>query len=86
MTQLADSVVLVTGANVELGTEFVGQALQLGARLVYATAPLLIEEMPGGATRVAYDAVADAIAPCRDPVTAQVADHLDAEVLELLRG
>jgi NAD(P)-dependent dehydrogenase (short-subunit alcohol dehydrogenase family) len=31
-------VVLVTGANGGLGTEFVGQALDLGARKVYATA------------------------------------------------
>jgi NAD(P)-dependent dehydrogenase (short-subunit alcohol dehydrogenase family) len=38
MTQLADSVVLVTGANGGLGTEFVSQALQRGARRVYATA------------------------------------------------
>jgi NAD(P)-dependent dehydrogenase (short-subunit alcohol dehydrogenase family) len=38
MTQLADSVVLVTGANGGLGTEFVGQALLRGARRVYATA------------------------------------------------
>jgi NAD(P)-dependent dehydrogenase (short-subunit alcohol dehydrogenase family) len=38
MTQLADSVVLVTGANGGLGTEFVGQALRRGARRVYATA------------------------------------------------
>ena len=38
MTQLADSVVLVTGANGGLGTEFVRQALQRGARRVYATA------------------------------------------------
>jgi NAD(P)-dependent dehydrogenase (short-subunit alcohol dehydrogenase family) len=38
MTQLADSVVLVTGANGGLGTEFVRQALDRGARRVYATA------------------------------------------------
>jgi NAD(P)-dependent dehydrogenase (short-subunit alcohol dehydrogenase family) len=38
MTQLADSVVLVTGANGGLGTEFVRQALQRDARRVYATA------------------------------------------------
>ena len=38
MTLLADSVVLVTGANGGLGTEFVAQALQRGARRVYATA------------------------------------------------
>jgi NAD(P)-dependent dehydrogenase (short-subunit alcohol dehydrogenase family) len=38
MTSLADSVVLVTGANGGLGTEFVRQALARGARRVYATA------------------------------------------------
>lgn len=38
MTKLADTVVLVTGANGGLGTEFVHQALQRGARRVYATA------------------------------------------------
>jgi NAD(P)-dependent dehydrogenase (short-subunit alcohol dehydrogenase family) len=38
MTQLADSAVLVTGANGGLGTEFVRQALARGARRVYATA------------------------------------------------
>lgn len=38
MTQLADSVVLVTGANGGLGTEFVHQALARGASKVYATA------------------------------------------------
>lgn len=38
MTQLKDAVVLVTGANGGLGTEFVSQALARGARRVYATA------------------------------------------------
>jgi NAD(P)-dependent dehydrogenase (short-subunit alcohol dehydrogenase family) len=38
MTQLAGSVVLVTGANGGLGTEFVTQAVARGARRVYATA------------------------------------------------
>ena len=38
MAQLADSVVLITGANGGLGTEFVRQALARGARRVYATA------------------------------------------------
>lgn len=38
MTQLTDSVVLVTGANGGLGTEFVRQALARGARHIYATA------------------------------------------------
>ena|SRR5581483_9366975 len=38
MTKLADSVVLITGANGGLGTEFTVQALRRGARRVYATA------------------------------------------------
>lgn len=38
MTKLADSVVLITGANGGLGTEFAAQALRRGARRVYATA------------------------------------------------
>jgi NAD(P)-dependent dehydrogenase (short-subunit alcohol dehydrogenase family) len=38
MTQLAGSVAVVTGANGGLGTELVRQALQRGARRVYATA------------------------------------------------
>ena len=35
---LMNSAVLVTGANGGLGTQFVHQALELGARKVYATA------------------------------------------------
>ena len=38
MTSLTDAVVLVTGANGGLGTEFVRQALDRGAAKVYATA------------------------------------------------
>ena len=38
MTALRDAVVLVTGANGGLGSEFVGQALDRGAAKVYATA------------------------------------------------
>jgi NAD(P)-dependent dehydrogenase (short-subunit alcohol dehydrogenase family) len=38
MTQIAGSVVLVTGANGGLGTQFVAQALERGAQRVYATA------------------------------------------------
>jgi NAD(P)-dependent dehydrogenase (short-subunit alcohol dehydrogenase family) len=40
MTQLADSVVLITGANGGLGTEFVRQALARGAHLAYADTPM----------------------------------------------
>jgi len=51
----------------------------------YAPVTILIQEMPGGGTRVAYDTVASAIAPYRDAAAAQVAEQLDAEVLGLLR-
>lgn len=51
----------------------------------YAPVTLLIEELPGGGTRVAYDTVTSAIAPYRDAAASQVAQQLDAEVLDLLR-
>ena len=51
----------------------------------YAPVTILIQEMPGGGTRVAYDSVASAIAPYHDAAASQVAERLDAEVLELLR-
>ena len=51
----------------------------------YAPVTILIEEMPDGRTRVAYDTVASAIAPYRDAAAAQVAERLDTEVLALLR-
>jgi hypothetical protein len=45
---------------------------------------ILIEELPGGGTRVAYDTVASAIAPYGDAAASQVAERLDTEVLGLL--
>ena len=51
----------------------------------YAPVTILIQEMPGGGTRVAYDSVASAIAPYHDAAASEVAERLDAEVLELLR-
>jgi hypothetical protein len=51
----------------------------------YAPVTLLIEELPGGGTRVAYDNVVSAIAPYDDAAASQVAEQLDAEVLGLLR-
>jgi hypothetical protein len=50
----------------------------------YAPVTILIEELPGGGTRVAYDAVASAIAPYGDAAASQVAERLDTEVLGLL--
>ena len=51
----------------------------------YAPVTILIEGLPGGGTRVAYDAVASAIAPYGDAAASQVAERLDTEVLSLLR-
>ena len=51
----------------------------------YAPVTILIEETPVGGTRVAYDAVASAIAPYDNAAASEVARRLDAEVLRLLR-
>jgi uncharacterized protein (DUF302 family) len=51
----------------------------------YAPVTILIQEMPDGGTRVAYDTVASAIAPYHDAAASEVAQRLDTEVLELLR-
>ena len=51
----------------------------------YAPITILLQEMPGGGTRVAYDTVASAIAPYHDAAASEVAERLDAEVLGLLR-
>ena len=50
----------------------------------YAPVTILIQELPGGGTQVAYDTVASAIAPYGDAAASQVAKQLDAEVLTLL--
>jgi hypothetical protein len=51
----------------------------------YAPVTILIQELPDGRTRVAYDSVCSAIAPYHDAAASQVARRLDAEVLTLLR-
>jgi hypothetical protein len=51
----------------------------------YAPVTILIQELPGGGTQVAYDTVASAIAPYGDAAASQVAQRLDTEVLSLLR-
>ena len=51
----------------------------------YAPVTILIQEMPDGGTRVAYDTVASAIARYRDAAASRVAERLDTEVLGLLR-
>ena len=51
----------------------------------YAPITILIEEMPGGGTRVAYDSIASAMARYHDPSASEVARQLDSEILDLLR-
>ncbi len=51
----------------------------------YAPVTLLLEETPGGGTRVSYDSVVSALAPYHDAAASQVAERLDSEVLTLLR-
>jgi hypothetical protein len=50
----------------------------------YGPVTILIQELPGGGTQVAYDTVASAIAPYGDTAASQVAERLDTEVLSLL--
>ena len=57
----------------------------LPAAGAYAPVTILIAELPGGGTQVAYDTVASAIAPYADAAASQVAQRLDTEVLSLLR-
>jgi NAD(P)-dependent dehydrogenase (short-subunit alcohol dehydrogenase family) len=71
MTSLTDAVVLVTGANGGLGTEFVRQALDRGAAKVYATArtprawddprvvPLTLDVTDGASIAAAAEQAAD---------------------------
>lgn len=45
----------------------------------------MIQELPDGATRVAYDSVVSEIARYHDAAASEVAERLDTEVLDLLR-
>ena len=72
---------LIAGNPVTMG-EMTRHVADAGS---YAPVTILVEEKPGGGTRVAYDTVASAIAPYRDAAALPVAQRLDAEVLELLR-
>jgi len=51
----------------------------------YAPVTILIQELAGGGTQVAYDTVTSAIAPYQNAAATQVAQRLDTEVLSLLR-
>jgi hypothetical protein len=71
---------LIAGNPVTMG-EMTRHVADAGS---YAPVTILVEEKPVGGTRVAYDTVASAIAPYHDAAASQVAQRLDAEVLELL--
>jgi hypothetical protein len=72
---------LIAGNPVTMG-EMTRHVADAGS---YAPVTILIQEMPDGGTRVAYDTVASAIAPYRDAAATEVAQRLDIEVLGLLR-
>ncbi len=52
----------------------------------YAPVTILIQELPGGGTRIAYDSVVSALAGYGDQAALEVAERLDDEVLTLLRS
>ena len=72
---------LIAGNPVTMG-EMTRHVADAGS---YAPVTILIQEMPDGGTRVAYDTVASAIAPYHDAAATEVAQRLDTEVLGLLR-
>jgi Domain of unknown function DUF302 len=71
---------LIAGNPVTMGQ----MTRHLPAAGSYAPITILIQELPGGRTQVAYDTVASAIAPYGDAAASQVAQRLDTEVLSLL--
>ena len=71
---------LIAGNPVTMGQ----MTRHLPAAGSYAPVTILIQELPGGGTQVAYDTVASAIAPYGDAAASQVAQRLDSEVLGLL--
>ena len=72
---------LIAGNPVTMGQ----MTRHLPAAGSYAPVTILIEGLPDGGTRVAYDAVASAIAPYGNAAASHVAQRLDTEVLTLLR-
>ena len=72
---------LIAGNPVTMGQ----MTRHLPAAGSYAPVTILIQELPGGGTQVAYDTVASAIAPYADTAACHVAQRLDTEVLSLLR-
>jgi hypothetical protein len=71
---------LIAGNPVTMGQ----MTRHLPAAASYAPITILIQELAGGGTQVAYDTVASAIAPYGNAAAAQVAQRLDTEVLSLL--
>ena len=71
---------LIAGNPVTMGQ----MTRHLSAAGSYAPVTILIQELPGGGTQVAYDTVASAIAPYADAAASQVAQRLDTDVLGLL--
>jgi hypothetical protein len=72
---------LIAGNPVTMG-EMARHVADAGS---YAPVTILIQEMPGGGTRVAYDTVASELSPYHDAAASEVAQRLDTEVLGLLR-
>jgi hypothetical protein len=71
---------LIAGNPVTMGQ----MTRHLPAAGSYAPVTVLIQELPGSGTQVAYDTVASAIAPYGEVAASQVAQRLDTEVLTLL--
>ena len=72
---------LIAGNPVTMGQ----MTRHLPAAGSYAPVTILIQELAGGGTQVAYDTVTSAIAPYQNAAATQVAQQLDTEVLALLR-
>ena len=72
---------LIAGNPVTMG-EMTRHVTDAGS---YAPVTILIQELPDGGTRVAYDTVASEIARYNDAAASEVAERLDTEVLGLLR-
>ena len=72
---------LIAGNPVTMG-EMTRHVADAGS---YAPVTILIQELPGGGTRVAYDTVASELSPYHDAAALEVAQRLDTEVLGLLR-
>jgi uncharacterized protein (DUF302 family) len=73
---------LIAGNPVTMG-EMTRHVADAGS---YAPVTILIQQLPDGRTRVAYDTVTSALAPYHDAAAREVAQRLDTEVLDLLRG